>query len=163
MSVCNHGYGFSIGRGSFHFTPGSWTHVRQTVVLNTPGEQDGDFTLEVDGVIVLHVRNLFYRGNPWDPYSRPSSGPTAPPDDGDGDGDENGLLGSLLGDLVGGLVSEDDRPQVRALARAQEGSSDAIDYPGKRDVVADSPKSFERRVGRREDSKPTGFKGVFFR
>ncbi|KAJ2927109.1 hypothetical protein H1R20_g9991, partial [Candolleomyces eurysporus] len=42
-SVCDAAYGFSIGRGSFTWAAGAWTTVVQTVVLNTPGKQDGFF------------------------------------------------------------------------------------------------------------------------
>ncbi|RXW21812.1 hypothetical protein EST38_g4031 [Candolleomyces aberdarensis] len=42
-SVCDAAYGFSIGRGSFTWAAGAWTTVVQTVVLNTPGKQDGSF------------------------------------------------------------------------------------------------------------------------
>jgi len=37
QSVCDAEYGLSIGRGSFTFPLGTWTHLRQTVWLNTPG------------------------------------------------------------------------------------------------------------------------------
>ena len=42
-NLCDATYGLSIGRGSFHFAPGDWTHVTLTVRLNTPGKQDGGF------------------------------------------------------------------------------------------------------------------------
>ncbi|CCO29473.1 polysaccharide lyase family 14 protein [Rhizoctonia solani AG-1 IB] len=60
-SICEADYGLSIGRGSFRFTPGRWTHVSQTVVLNTPGEQDGYFTLDVDGERIMDLNGLYYR------------------------------------------------------------------------------------------------------
>ncbi|KAG9102849.1 hypothetical protein FRC06_000963 [Ceratobasidium sp. 370] len=60
-SICEADYGLSIGRGSFKFTPGQWTHVSQTVVLNTPGRQDGYFTLDVNGKRVLNLQGLYYR------------------------------------------------------------------------------------------------------
>jgi len=43
QSVCDAEYGLSIGRGSFHYGTGNWTTLRQDVVLNTPGKQDGAF------------------------------------------------------------------------------------------------------------------------
>ncbi|KAJ3805867.1 hypothetical protein F5876DRAFT_81302 [Lentinula aff. lateritia] len=70
-SVCDADYGLSIGRGSFVFAPGSWTHVRQTVTLNTPGQQDGCFTLEVNGNTVIDRNDVYYRGAPL------SSSPTS--------------------------------------------------------------------------------------
>ena len=60
-SVCDAEYGLSIGRGSFRFAAGNWTHVKQTVVLNTPGVQDGAFALDVDG---LH-RAFEHRRSAW--------------------------------------------------------------------------------------------------
>ncbi|KAI0344991.1 hypothetical protein BDW22DRAFT_1325979 [Trametopsis cervina] len=61
QSVCDQAYGLSIGRGAFNFTPGAWTHVKQTVTLNTPGGQDGGFALEVDGRPVMNRTDVFYR------------------------------------------------------------------------------------------------------
>jgi hypothetical protein len=60
-SICEADYGLSIGRGSFKFAPGQWTHVSQTVVLNTPGEQDGYFTLDVNGKRVMDLQGVYYR------------------------------------------------------------------------------------------------------
>ncbi|KAH9057016.1 hypothetical protein EDB83DRAFT_2292791 [Lactarius deliciosus] len=166
LSVCNQAYGLSIGRGSFRFELGSWTHLRQTVVLNTPGYQDGVFLLEVNGRVALDLSDVFYRDvqksstTPEDPDSGPAPvvpDPTAPPDVGDG------LLGPLLGDLLG-LVLEDDGTQVRASA-AQQGSSDS--NAGPRNVAAVSPARADRRADvvphvAREDGEPIGFKGIFF-
>ncbi|KAK7037579.1 hypothetical protein VNI00_011071 [Paramarasmius palmivorus] len=60
-SVCHSTYGMSIGRRSFHWTPGKWTEISQTVKLNTPGRHDGSFTLEVNGDRVIERHDLFYR------------------------------------------------------------------------------------------------------
>ncbi|KAI0078973.1 hypothetical protein K474DRAFT_748854 [Panus rudis PR-1116 ss-1] len=81
-SVCDAAYGLSIGRGSFNFTPGAWTRVRQTVVLNTPGLQDGGFLLEVDGKQVINRSDVFYRDIPRTPSSTSQTPPnqTADPD-----------------------------------------------------------------------------------
>lgn len=69
---------------------GGWTRVTQTVYLNTPGLQDGQFTLDVNGERVIERRDVFYRdvplgGNP-----------------GDGDEDEDPMLSGVLdlGDAV---------------------------------------------------------------
>ncbi|KAF9559570.1 hypothetical protein CPC08DRAFT_743050 [Agrocybe pediades] len=59
QSVCDAAYGLSIGRGSFHWTPGTWTTVHQTVFLNTPGEQDGEFTLDVNGKRAIYRNDVF--------------------------------------------------------------------------------------------------------
>ncbi|KAH7928145.1 hypothetical protein BV22DRAFT_1005372 [Leucogyrophana mollusca] len=61
QSVCDAAYGLSIGRGSFSYTPGEWTTLRQNVVLNTPGQQDGVFTLDVNGKQVINRTDIFYR------------------------------------------------------------------------------------------------------
>ncbi|EGN96369.1 polysaccharide lyase family 14 protein, partial [Serpula lacrymans var. lacrymans S7.3] len=61
QSVCDAAYGFSVGRGSFNYTAGGWTKVRQNIVLNTPGRQDGVFTLDVDGKRVINRTDIFYR------------------------------------------------------------------------------------------------------
>ncbi|KAG8217141.1 hypothetical protein J3R82DRAFT_5200 [Butyriboletus roseoflavus] len=60
-SVCDSTYGLSIGRGAFKFTAGEWTHLRQNVVLNTPGQSDGIFTLFIDGRPVINRTDVFYR------------------------------------------------------------------------------------------------------
>jgi hypothetical protein len=83
VSVCDQEYGLSIGRGSFNFTPGAWTHVRQTVSLNTPGQQDGSFVLEVDGEQVINRNDVFYR----------DIASAAPPNDSGDDDSSNDLEG----------------------------------------------------------------------
>ncbi|EJD06234.1 polysaccharide lyase family 14 protein, partial [Fomitiporia mediterranea MF3/22] len=69
QSVCNAEYGLSVGRGSFKFTPGAWTSVRQTVTLNTPGKQDGTFLLEVNGKTVMDRHDVYYRDEAPSPTS----------------------------------------------------------------------------------------------
>ncbi|KAH7890132.1 polysaccharide lyase family 14 protein [Phlebopus sp. FC_14] len=64
QSVCDAAYGLSIGRGAFNFTAGVWTSLRQNVVLNTPGKQDGVFTLFVNGGLVISRADVFYRDVP---------------------------------------------------------------------------------------------------
>ncbi|KAG8905868.1 hypothetical protein FRB99_008079 [Tulasnella sp. 403] len=67
FSSCDADYGLSIdfeyhqGRGSFKFARGEWTNVRQTVYLNTPGKQDGIFTLDVNGIRAMFVKGVYYR------------------------------------------------------------------------------------------------------
>lgn len=98
QSVCDATYGFSIGRGSFRYAAGGWTRVRQTVVLNTPGKQDGGFSLDVNGKRVIDRSDVFYRDLPTPP-TKPK--PTPKP---------SGILGPLLGSpllggpLLGGLL-----------------------------------------------------------
>ncbi|KZT37219.1 hypothetical protein SISSUDRAFT_1048759 [Sistotremastrum suecicum HHB10207 ss-3] len=64
QSVCSSTYGLSIGRGSFHFTRGAWTHVSQTITLNTPGIPNGRFTISINGVQILSSNKVLYRDDP---------------------------------------------------------------------------------------------------
>ncbi|KAF9265904.1 hypothetical protein L218DRAFT_897844 [Marasmius fiardii PR-910] len=73
-SVCESTYGISVGRGTFSFTPGKWTYVSQTATLNTPGEQDGYFTLDVNGERVIDRKDIFYRDKTYS--SQTTSGKT---------------------------------------------------------------------------------------
>lgn len=77
-SICESSYGLSIARGSFSFTPGGWTHVKQTVALNTPGQQDGTFTLEVDGKISIDRRDVYYRSALGEAAIVPETGAALP-------------------------------------------------------------------------------------
>ncbi|KAJ3509201.1 hypothetical protein NLJ89_g5352 [Agrocybe chaxingu] len=120
-SVCDAAYGLSIGRGSFTWTAGAWTTIHQTVYLNTPGEQDGVFTLDVNGKTVIHRKDVFYRediggsgggkdGNTTKPTSTPTkttkhSKPTT------STSDDGGLLGPILG-LVDGLFDGGRREEA---------------------------------------------------
>lgn len=63
LSVCDAAFGLSVGRGAFRFLAGGWTRVRQTVVLNTPGKQDGGFTLDVNGERMIDRNDIFYRSD----------------------------------------------------------------------------------------------------
>ena len=93
--MCDAAYGLSIARGSFEFSEGAWTHVSQTVVLNSPGEQDGGFVLKVNGNVAINRSDVFYRDRPQEPdfILIPSCDPNLQPDNG------WGPLGSLLGGL----------------------------------------------------------------
>ncbi|KAG1865391.1 polysaccharide lyase family 14 protein [Suillus subluteus] len=64
QSVCDSEYGLSIGRGSFQYSRGNWTTLRQDVVLNTPGKQDGAFALFVNGMQAINRTDIFYRDAP---------------------------------------------------------------------------------------------------
>ncbi|KAG1722332.1 polysaccharide lyase family 14 protein [Suillus paluster] len=65
QSVCDYEYGLSIGRGSFHYSRGNWTNLRQDIVLNTPGKQDGAFTLFMDGKQATNRTDIFYPNTRW--------------------------------------------------------------------------------------------------
>ncbi|KAF7975020.1 hypothetical protein HWV62_10645 [Athelia sp. TMB] len=93
-SVCDAAYGFSIGRGSFRYAAGGWTHLRQIVTLNTPGKQNGVFILDVNGARIINRSDVFYRDVPNPPKPPKSPQPT-------------GVLGSLLGGLSQVLHPQD--------------------------------------------------------
>jgi hypothetical protein len=96
QSVCDSTFGLSIARGSFEFSRGAWTHVRQTVVLNSPGVQDGGILLEVNGDRVIDRGDVFYRDEPREPDFIPT--PSYDPDS--RLGPKRGLLGRLLDGLI---------------------------------------------------------------
>jgi len=115
-SICDAVYGLSIGRGFFKWATGNWTTVQQTVVLNTPGIQDGSFALDVNGRRVIERDDIMYRdklvdnGSDQDAPSRsPSPGKghssTKPlkPTPTSGSTKDGGLLGPILGGLLHGL------------------------------------------------------------
>ncbi|HWN36416.1 MAG TPA: hypothetical protein VNP03_26930 [Pseudonocardia sp.] len=55
------GYGASLGRGRWKFTPGRWVKIAQRVVLNTPGRNNGTITVWVNGRQVFTQGGLTYR------------------------------------------------------------------------------------------------------
>lgn len=61
VSYCNVEYGYSIGRGAWNFTPGAWTDLRQDVWLNTNGTANGGFNVWVNGKLVIHSDDVYYR------------------------------------------------------------------------------------------------------
>ncbi|KAF5353310.1 hypothetical protein D9756_007966 [Leucocoprinus leucothites] len=106
-STCNTDYGFSIGRGSFTWTSGSWATVTQTLVLNTEGKANGWFTLCVNDKLAIDRRDIYYR----DSNQHPPLGPTktvSEPSVTKGHTqasatktNSGGLLGDLLNPLLG--------------------------------------------------------------
>ncbi|KAJ1304367.1 hypothetical protein OPQ81_005520 [Rhizoctonia solani] len=143
-SICEADYGLSIGRGSFRFTLGRWTHVSQTVVLNTVGKQDGHFTLDVNGKRIMDLSGLYYRqidvedsDNDGYEYNSEQAGGTVnpnseedatSPDGGDASGQDSGIPDELEGSdgLLGhilvaprkivGLLSENPRAYVWSMS-----------------------------------------------
>ncbi|KAJ7700842.1 hypothetical protein B0H17DRAFT_213241 [Mycena rosella] len=105
QSVCDSAYGFSIGRDAFKWRAGGWTTVSQTVLLNTPGKQDGGFWLYVDGRQVIHRDDVFYRDVPPASATKAKAPPkttsTSTSDPDDGDGGDLLPLGPLLSGLLG--------------------------------------------------------------
>lgn len=174
QTVCDQTYGLSIARGSFSFSSGAWTHVIQTVVLNTPGFQDGGFILEVDGRVAIDRADVFYRHKP----SERDHGPT--PSCGRKSQTGDGLLGPLLGGLIGhGIESEWDGTEVLSPRVPPDSSTgfvatvpyDTSDANAHRDSPVE-PEALEDNddmcVGSEEGTTqetddPVGFQGVFFR
>ncbi|KAF8602720.1 hypothetical protein BDV93DRAFT_557196 [Ceratobasidium sp. AG-I] len=104
-SICEADYGLSIGRGSFKFTPGQWTHVSQTVVLNSPGKQDGYFTLDVNGERKIELKGVYYRQGGTDDEEDDDE------DDGGDDGDEENAESLDATSANGGNASGQDTNQ----------------------------------------------------
>ncbi|RCI01982.1 hypothetical protein CU098_003938, partial [Rhizopus stolonifer] len=50
-------------RGSFRFTTGQWTHIRQVIIMNTPGKQNGRLVLYKNNKKVLTQNNIIFRTN----------------------------------------------------------------------------------------------------
>ncbi|KAL5528888.1 hypothetical protein ACEPAG_4862 [Sanghuangporus baumii] len=127
-SVCDTAYGLSVARGAFKFTPGEWTHVRQTVVLNTPGKQNGGFRLEVNGKDIMNRHDVFYRDVPS--RTSTSSSPTQT-DAGDNEADDGGLLSPLLGGVLGAIDKAGiDEGVLPPFAKNNSSSStSSIQYP----------------------------------
>ena len=57
----NPDYGFSVGRGAWKFSKGTWTTIAERVKLNGIGEADGEVQLWIDGVSVIHATGLILR------------------------------------------------------------------------------------------------------
>ncbi|KAG1798795.1 uncharacterized protein BJ212DRAFT_1305654 [Suillus subaureus] len=93
QSVCDSEYGLSIGRGSFHYSRGNWTTLRQDVVLNTPGKQDGAFALFVNGMQAINRTDIFYRDAPQ--QKKKSKSKPMPPTSPTPQQTQGGLLGIL--------------------------------------------------------------------
>lgn len=146
----------------------------QTVVLNTPGFQDGGFILEVDGRVVINRTDVFYRHKPLER----DHGPAPYCDRNSQTGDS--LLGPLLGGLIGhGFESEWDGTEVVSPRVPPDSSTgfvatvpyDTSDGNAYRDLPV-KPEALEDNddlcVGSEEDTTqmtddPVGFQGVFFR
>ncbi|KAG9046057.1 hypothetical protein FS837_005177 [Tulasnella sp. UAMH 9824] len=57
------GYGNSVGRGTWKWTPGQWMTVVQRLKLNTPGKADGEAEVFINGKSVLNVGGITWRTN----------------------------------------------------------------------------------------------------
>jgi hypothetical protein len=177
--VCDGAYGLSIARGSFEFSKGEWTHISQTVVLNSPGVPDGRFYLKVNGKEAITRRDVFYRDKARDSFIPDTSGgPNLQSDE------DRGLLGSLVGGLVGsGLGLKLDEIQMSSLrasldldrptAFVSPTQCDTVDANMQTDSQFwqeapehndDAPvDTLPPEVNTQETVEPIGFRGVFFR
>ena len=174
--MCDGKYGLSIARGSFRFLKGEWTHISQTVVLNSPGVPDGGFYLKVNGKEAITRRDVFYRDKSRDPFiPNLSHGPNSQPDE------DRGLLGSLLGGLVGSRLGlKLDETQVPSLRASLDRSTAFVsESPTQCDTnmqtdsqlwqeppehTDDTPVDARPpEVNTQETDEPIGFKGMFFR
>ena len=57
----NDEYGTSVGRRSFTWKTGAWTHVAQRVKLNTVGQANGEMEIFIDGKSTIRVTGLKLR------------------------------------------------------------------------------------------------------
>lgn len=67
-TVCHEKDGYSIGRGSFSFSSGNWTSVREVVSLNTCTsasgcKQDGGLDIYINDIAVFSLRQIAWRIN----------------------------------------------------------------------------------------------------
>ncbi|KAI9462545.1 hypothetical protein F5148DRAFT_982769 [Russula earlei] len=177
QSVCDQTYGLSIARGSFAFSRGAWTHIRQTVILNTPGLPNGGFILTIDGKHVINRTDVLYREKPREIFvPAPAHGPNSAPHDGSGVLDSllDGLVGSVLGLKVDGTQESSSRNPLDYstgfVTSVQDDKADANTHTdslvrqefleGIGDMSADA--SPLAGTTQRTD-EPIGFEGVFFR
>ncbi len=58
------GYGTSIGRGQWTFTPGVWHQVEQEIKLNDPTKSNGSVKVWIDNNLVLNQKKLRWRTSP---------------------------------------------------------------------------------------------------
>jgi hypothetical protein len=64
FSFCNPKFGASVGRGAFDFKAGQWTTVAQRVLLNDPGQANGEIEIFVEGESKIKVSGLVLRDSP---------------------------------------------------------------------------------------------------
>ena len=61
LTICSSDYGISVGRGSFTFSRGDWTHLTQNITLNTPGISDGKVRILSNGNLVIASDQVNWR------------------------------------------------------------------------------------------------------
>ncbi|KAI5116822.1 hypothetical protein M0805_002880 [Coniferiporia weirii] len=60
-TIANDDYGFSVGRGSFAFPTNTWVSILQRVKMNTPGAEDGEVRVWIDGNETITLYNVTLR------------------------------------------------------------------------------------------------------
>ncbi len=65
LTTANPAFAISVGRGAFSFPTGTWTHLQQTVKLNTFAANgspnlDGELTVVVDGTTVIRYTKMIW-------------------------------------------------------------------------------------------------------
>ncbi|KAF7441236.1 hypothetical protein PC9H_001585 [Pleurotus ostreatus] len=151
QSVCESTYGLSIGRGSFNFNAGSWTHLKQTVTLNRPGKPDGYFALDVDGKRVIERSDIYYRGMPA-PTKTIKKPVVKKPEQG------GGLLGPILGGILPKRAIERRSLRIVPGNQAVMTSDDSMEVSTE-NVDDEGPMLL---AGQADSSEPVGFIGLFF-
>jgi len=60
---CDGDYGWSLGRGKWTWTPGTWQTMAQKITLNDAGQNNGHVVIYIDGKEVYTADNLVLRMN----------------------------------------------------------------------------------------------------
>ncbi|KAG9073741.1 hypothetical protein FRC06_011177 [Ceratobasidium sp. 370] len=87
--TCDLGYGWSLGRGSWKWTPGTWQTIAQKITLNDVGKANGSVETYIDGkkihtvdkVIIRTHKNAMPRGAMIQSFFGGSDGGWASPRD----------------------------------------------------------------------------------
>ncbi|KAG9085954.1 hypothetical protein FRC06_003346 [Ceratobasidium sp. 370] len=61
--TCDLGYGWSLGRGSWKWTPGTWQTIAQRITLNDVGKANGSGETYIDGKKIHTVDNVIIRNH----------------------------------------------------------------------------------------------------
>jgi len=61
--LCTTTYGESVGRGTWDWKPGQWQIITERILLNTPGQADGEAEIYLDGQSVLKVGTITWRSS----------------------------------------------------------------------------------------------------
>jgi len=60
-NYCNPEFGWSLNKGAFRFPANAWTNVEERVVLNTPGQRNGQLVIRINGQEVIRYNNIVFR------------------------------------------------------------------------------------------------------